>query len=397
MNDLFGHAIATYESGEPCVLCTVVRLDGSGYGQPGARLFLSESGERHGYISGGCLEKDLCRRVWDATAAGPKLIAFDTRGNSVEPSQYNTGCEGVVYVLCQRIDDRQASVVRRILNANTKEHEIRLLTVYRSESKYADIGDTLTCEMDYASQPSDAIGRLGQHSQVADTFFDKLRSADRNHSFAWQDSHGDVIEAAIEIISPSRRLVIFGSGDDVIPVSTACLALGWRVTIVGHRAELTQQQRFPGAEVLYGPLHKIAEELLVRGIHFSDRADVVIMTHDFDRDVELMDVLVDSPVRSIGLLGPKRRLGRLVTRLYQRGRKLSDSDIDRIRSPIGLDIGAISPAEIAASIVAELIALSRKRRGGFLHLRRHPIHEPSDQKSFSIERVLEYGPEVALR
>ena len=71
MQDLLEHAIAAYDGGEPSVLCTVVRLDGSGYGQPGARLFLSESGERLGYISGGCLEKDLCHRVWDATVADP--------------------------------------------------------------------------------------------------------------------------------------------------------------------------------------------------------------------------------------------------------------------------------------------------------------------------------------
>ena len=109
-----------------------------------------------------------------------------------------------------------------------------------------------------------------------------------------------------------------------------------------------------------------------------------------------MNVLLDSPVRSIGLLGPKRRLGRLVTELYQRGRKLSDADIDRIRSPIGLDIGAISPAEIAASIVAELIAISRDRNGGFLHLRREPIHEISDHQAVRIEQRLPCESEIAV-
>lgn len=396
MQDLLEHAIAAYDGGESSVLCTVVRLDGSGYGQPGARLFLSESGERLGYISGGCLEKDLCHRVWDATVAGPKLIAFDTRGNSVEVSRYNTGCEGVVYVLCQRVDDRQATVIRRMLNARTTEHEIRLLTVYRSDSKYAEVGDTLGYVKDRTNQPTIAIGELALHSEVAVALFDKLRSADRNHSFIWHDYNGDIIEAAIEIISPARRLVIFGSGDDVIPVSKAGWAIDWRVTIVGHRPDLTQQHRFPGAEVICGPMHKIAEDFLMRGSHFSDRADAIIMTHDFDCDVDLMDVLLNSSVRSIGLLGPKRRLGRLVTELYQRGRKLSDADIDRIRSPIGLDIGAISPAEIAASIVAELIAISRDRNGGFLHLRRKPIHEISDHQAVRIEQRLPCESEVAV-
>ncbi len=400
MQDLFEHALAASDAGESCVLCTVVRLDGSGYGQPGARLFLSESGERLGYISGGCLEKDLCHRVWDATSVGPKLIAFDTRGNSVETTRYNTGCEGVVHVLCQRVEERQAALMRRIVDAMTSDREIRLLTVYRSDSTYAEVGDTLTYTMDRthprsSAARSSAVGELAQHSEVIAALFQKLRSADRNISFAWNDCHGDVIEAAVEIISPARRLVIFGSGDDVIPVSKACLALDWRVTIVGHRVELTQQRRFPGAEVLCGPMHSIADELLLRGSHFGDRSDAVIMTHDFARDVELMEVLLDSPVRSIGLLGPKRRLGRLVTQLHQRGRKLSDHDINRIRSPIGLDIGAISPAEIAASIVAELIAISRERKGGFLHLRRQPIHETGDHQRPGIEGVAVCETQVA--
>ncbi len=412
MQDLLEHAIAAHESGEACVLCTVVRLDGSGYGRPGARLFLSESGDRLGFISGGCLEKDLCRRVWDATAAGPTLIAFNTAGNSVDVPRYNTGCEGVVYVFCQRFKDREASVIRHVLNAHKSGREIRLLTVYRSDSDYAKVGDTLLVDNDGNYHQTNnnnfgavAVGEKCQHSQASQAhcslanaaIIDKLRSAKCNCSFALHDSYGDVIEAAIEIISPPRRLVIFGSGDDVIPVATASVALGWRVTVVGHRAELTQPQRFPGAEVLCGQMHKIADELLVRGTHFNDSTDAVIMTHDFDRDVELMDVLLDSPVRSIGLLGPKRRLGRLVTRLHQRGRKLSDRDIDRIRSPLGLDIGAISPAEIATSIVAEIIALSRRREGGFLHERGRPIHQSSEHERLNTERDVTSQPEAVSR
>lgn len=405
MQELLERAIAAHEAGEACVLCTVVRLDGSGYGRPGARLFLSESGDRIGFISGGCLEKDLCRRVWDATEAGPKLIAFNTAGNSVDIPRYNTGCEGVVYVFCQRINDRVGRMIHRILNATSSGDEIRLLTVYRSDSNFAQVGDSLLLNNDGVCHPismesetCDALQSSQTYpSQVTAALLDKLQSASRNGSFALHDSNGDIIEAAIEIISPQRRLVIFGSGDDVMPVSQASVAIGWRVTVIGHRAELTQSHRFPSAEVLCGPMHEIAEELLFRGTHFSDSTDAIIMTHDFERDVELMDVLLDSPVRSIGLLGPKKRLGRLVTQLHERGRKLSDHDIDRIRSPLGLDIGAISPAEIATSIVAELIAISRERQGGFLHVRRLPIHQSNAHDRLRTELVVAGEREVLSR
>ncbi len=402
MQDLLEQAVAAYEACEAGVLCTVVRLDGSGYGRPGARLFLSESGDRLGFISGGCLEKDLCRRVWSATAAGPKLIAFDTAGNSVNVPQYNTGCEGVVYVLCQQINDRQVDVIRRILHAHNSGHEVRLLTVYRSDSDEAEVGETLLIDINGVVRQNNQLvesdetlqSSQSRASQVTAVMIAQLQSATRNSSFAIQDANGNVIEAAIEIISPPRRLVIFGSGDDVIPVSMASVALDWRVTVIGHRPELTLPQRFPGAEVLCGPMHQVAEGLLVRGTHFSDCTDVVVMTHDFDRDVQIMDVLLDSPVRSIGLLGPKRRLGRLVTSLHHQGRKLSSRDIDRIRSPLGLDIGAIAPVEIAMSIVAELIAISRQRDGGLLHQRLEPIHPASKHERLTAERVIEVEPEA---
>ncbi len=404
MQELLEQVIAAHEAGEACVLCTVVRLDGSGYGRPGARLFLSDSGDRLGFISGGCLEKDLCRRVWDATAAGPKLIAFDTSGNSVDIPRYNTGCEGIVYVFCQRINDNLAAMIRLILNATSRGDEIRLLTVYRSESNFAQVGDSLVLDDGNCHQISIAgetratfQSNEAYPSQVSSALVAKLQSASRNSSFALHDSNGDVIESAIEIISPQQRLVIFGSGDDVIPVSLASVALGWRVTVVGHRAELTQLQRFPGAEVHCGPMHEIAEQLLFRGTHFSDSTDAIIMSHDFDRDVELLDVLLDSPVRTIGLLGPKRRLGRLLTQLHQRGRKLSDRDIDRIRSPLGLDIGANSPVEIATSIVAELIALSRERQGGLLHVQRQPIHQSNSHERLTTELAIAREPAVSSR
>ena len=144
-------------------------------------------------------------------------------------------------------------------------------------------------------------------------------------------------------------------------------------------------------------MHEIAEQLLFRGTHFSDSTDAIIMSHDFERDVELLDVLLDSPVRTIGLLGPKRRLGRLLTQLHQRGRKLSDRDIDRIRSPLGLDIGANSPVEIATSIVAELIALSRERQGGLLHVQRQPIHQSNSHERLTTELAIAREPAVSSR
>ncbi|TWT93125.1 XdhC family protein [Neorhodopirellula pilleata] len=364
-------AIMSFEDDETCVLCTVVRLDGSGYGRPGARLLLTPSGEREGYISGGCLEKDLCRRVWEATNNGPRLIVLDTRGNSVEGQRYGTGCEGLVYVLCQRVDRSHPAAIDVLRRVQEQRQDAKLLTIYRSDSSDYHVGDQWT-EASFADQLPPSVSQ-------------EFRSVSRNASIVFTDEAGNEVEAAIEIIRPRRELVIFGAGDDVIPVVQAASVLDWEVTVVGHRPELADPSRFPTARVQCGPHHLVA-----RSLSLSERTDVVVMTHDFARDGELLPVLLDSPVRSIGLLGPKRRLGRLVQELYKRGRKLSDNDIARLRSPIGLDIGAISPAEIAMAIMAELIAMPGElisqpgerisqttgRIGQPLHDRLEPLHEP---------------------
>lgn len=347
--------------GEQTVLCTVVRLDGSGYGRPGARLAVTESGSRCGYISGGCLEKDLCRRVWPATAEGPNVIAFDTRANALDASRFRTGCEGVVFVLCRRIVSMKDPAIEPLVAVDRISEDIRTASIYRSESAELEVGRVLT-DTRYDGTVSDALEPL----------MVQLQSATKNRSFQWADAQGNTIEAFVEVLRPSQQLVIFGAGDDVIPVVRSARQLGWRITVIGERPELATVERFPGAKVKCGPLAENA-----RRVGLDARTDCLVMTHDFRSDVRLLPTLLQSRCRSVGLLGPKRRLGRLITELYRSGISLSETDLARLRSPVGLDIGAVTPEEIAISIIAELVALSHAREGGRLHDRRKPINDPT--------------------
>ena len=344
-------AVDALSDGEPVVMATVVRLDGSGYGRPGARLVLARDGRRCGYISGGCLERDLCRRAWDATARGPKLIAFDTRGNAVRPPRYNTGCDGVVSVLCQRIESSDDPAVGWLQRADRTRQTLRRGVVYRSSSTRWPVGQTINAN----------------HHDIAA----KMADASRSHSIVWRDGDGS-IEAMIEVVPPRPHVVIFGAGDDVVPLHHRIAELGWRQTIVGRRPELANRRRFPHGEVLGDPRNAVGR------LNWDADSHAILMTHDFDWDAHLLPRLIESPARSIGILGPKRRLGRLIGHIMSAGgtgAAFDDATIARLHGPIGLDIGAVTPEEIAVAIVAELIAMRNGRGGGELKHRIEPLHD----------------------
>ena len=365
MRNLADLARATLELGETCVLCTVVRLDGSGYGQPGSRLLVTHSGERCGYISGGCLEKDLLRQVWSRTEGGAALLAFDTRGNSVSSSRYQTGCEGIVYVLCQRLESTACRAYQVLARSQFHGNVLKTATVYRSESQDAQIGDLWVigdCDLETMHAPLPMLQT-------------PLREATRNCTLEFTGTDGQTIEVAIEVLRPPQELVIFGAGDDVIPLVTAARLQDWNVFVAGRRPELTTTARFPGIEVYCGLWEELVEKVSIR----SDTM-AIMMTHDLEADLKLLPQLLGSTASLIGILGPKRRLARLVQTLFRRGRAITPTEAERIRSPIGLDIGAASPAEVAASIVAELIALRNGREGGPLFNRSRPLHERADHQ-----------------
>lgn len=328
------------DTGEACLLATVVRLDGSGYGRPGARLLATESGRRVGYISGGCLERDLVRRAWPATRSGPRVIAFDTRGNAVGPDRHNTGCEGVVHVLCRRLEHHDDGAVRIPRQAREGTDPIDIATVYRvgNDSPFR-IGEIVP-----ADDP-----RLGVHPP---------------RPGRWQRL-GDGTEVLWECLTPPRRLVIIGGGDDVVPVAVMAGRIGRRVTIVEPRTASVTGGRFGDASVV-GSIESAA---------IDGRTDVLLMTHDIGRDAAALPSVLEAGARTVGVLGPKHRLARLVQRVIGGGRRLTDDEVSRIRGPIGSDIGGIGPEEIAVSIIAELIAIDRGRHDGGLHRRMTPIHD----------------------
>jgi xanthine/CO dehydrogenase XdhC/CoxF family maturation factor len=178
-------------------------------------------------------------------------------------------------------------------------------------------------------------------------------------------------DVLLEYMPPPVPLVVFGGGPDVVPLVRSAKALGWHVTVVDPRARAVSRDRFPEADAVIpsGP-----EGVLEQAALASDSV-AVVMTHNYHRDLRLLEVLLPSPVRYLGLLGPQARAQRLLHDLTLAGYDASPEQLRRLHAPAGLDLGADGPEEIALAIVAEVKATLAGRGARPLRDRFGPIHE----------------------
>jgi xanthine/CO dehydrogenase XdhC/CoxF family maturation factor len=194
-------------------------------------------------------------------------------------------------------------------------------------------------------------------------------------------------EIFFDVIMPPLSLVIFGAEHDAVPLVRPARELGWQVTVVDTRARKAAKERFAEADEV---LLCRAEDVVER-VSLTENTAIVVMTHNYLDDVELLRALLPSPVFYLGVLGPKQRTSKLLEEIGAECSGLAASQFARLHSPIGMDIGAETPEEIALAIICEIKAACAGRKGGFLRDRDAPIHD--EQQPSSIEVSIEpYAP-----
>jgi xanthine/CO dehydrogenase XdhC/CoxF family maturation factor len=351
----------------PGTLClaTVVDVVGSAYRGPTARMLVLPDGRHIGTISGGCLERDLCNAAPELVRGGPRLISFDTRSDATSFNpRYNRGCSGIVYVLVERITRDDLCPARHLRRVLETDRPLVVATIYQSDGSLGPIGTRL-----FAPQLPSAIRGA----------FERVEGTGRPVCCEFAGGSQST-RLLIERIDPPKPLWVFGGGDDVCPLVAMAGELGWSVTVLDHRARNLARERFPKAGRLLLAQPAEAADLLVPG----PRTAALLMTHSFPADAVLLPWLLESSAHFVGILGPKSRTGKLLRQLHAAGRMPSGDSLDRLRTPLGLDIGAASPAEIAVAILSEIIAAENLRGGGRLQARNGPIHEPIDREVISL-------------
>lgn len=329
-------AQAAFATGESAVLATVIRVGGSTYRRPGARMLLTEKGWAAGSISGGCLETDVLQKAWWRTENGPARVLYDSTQEDEDIEWgFGLGCNGVVEVLLERLNETTVAHLARLERWQTD----RTIGVLATTGE----GKRLALE------PSGQF--WGEESLRAGA-----QEALESQKSLWRE------ETFYEFIAPPQRLVIFGAGHDVVPlVKITTELLGWHTIVVDSRSLTLHPERFPGANVVQSFPTNILEP--------TDA--VALMTHSFRADQELLPALLNTPVGYLGLLGPRRRTERLLEVLPPLD---GGQGVGKLHAPLGLDIGADNPEEIALALVAEIRAWSAGRNGGPLTLREGPIH-----------------------
>ena len=348
-------------------LATVVKVRGSSYRSPGARMLITDDGKWVGSISGGCLEGDALRKARQVmTDKLPFTVTYDTREESNQNLGIGLGCNGVIDVLIEPLDahdeNNAAAFFERIISTNSP---LALATVFAGHNG-------LTGKKILVSQQEVKWNELPD-SELKDQVINDLQ-----HLFESKQSvakkyttEGNETEVFIELLQPSISVIIFGGGFDARPVSHLANSLGWEVTVtdecVAHIAPLF----FPTAD----KLSLCQRSFIDRDFDITPYTACILMSHNYEYDRDVLRKLIKTPTPFIGILGPRKRFDKMLAEFSLEGIELTSEDLNRIHSPIGLDIGAEAPDEIAVSIIAEIQSKFSNRAGGFLKDRNGPIHQ----------------------
>jgi xanthine/CO dehydrogenase XdhC/CoxF family maturation factor len=331
-------------------------------------MLMTQEGEMVGSISGGCLEGDAFEHAKKVMQSGePVLVNYDTSADDDTVWGLGLGCAGVVHVLIESLDEAYYEYLQ-LLSRCLKEQKSGVVgTIFAVQGiPNAKVGSRLILN-DKGEVTSKVENKNLNDAMLKDAT--EVLESGRSLVKEYETPEGKA-EVSIESIQPPLPLLIFGAGHDAIPVVRLAKELGWNVTVVDSREAFLSKRRFPQADQLVVSDPAAMKETLPINRHTL----VILMTHNYLHDLNIMRYLSKTKVRYLGVLGPKRRTEKLLQDLAKEGISLSQEQFQSLHSPAGLDIGAETPEEIAFAILSEIQAALTGRSAGMLRERKGPIH-----------------------
>jgi xanthine dehydrogenase accessory factor len=330
--DLLSEVVGQAQASRRAALATVTRIRGSAYRRPGAKFLVRADGTTSGGVSGGCLEADVRERALAVLRDGaPRLAHYETGADDRQPFGLGLGCNGAVDVFLQ------PATTPAFLQAAARIREL------------------LAGDAPFAISTVLAGGAAGHVSIRAGG---SVPAETGVHA-------PDGVEVFTEVLRPPPNLVVFGAGDDALPLVRFAAEAGFRVAVVDHRPAFLSPERLPDGIRRHG----LRAEDGLGSLPLGRDALAVVKTHSLAHDREWLKLLLGTEVAYIGVLGPRARVEELLVALGAEGD-------GRVFGPVGLDLGADGPEQVALSVVAELLAVRSGRTPGHLRARRGAIHAP---------------------
>ncbi len=343
-------------------LATLVRVEGSSYRRTGARMLVLDNGVFLGGISGGCLEGDALRRAQKAIATGrPSVVTYDTTRDDDSQIGIGLGCNGIVDVLLTPLDPADAANPVALLRERAHSRQPRLIaTITSCDGQPEALGRSIAFESPEQWQRDFPLPAFAE-AVLRDA--EAILERGETQTLVYTPETSTEVRVCLEVLMPALHLILYGGGNDVYPMIRMGKELGWDVTLMANPLKIDKSANVNVLNPKDGEQPDI-----------DAYTATVLMAHDYKTDYRNLAHLLASPARYIGLLGPRKRAQKMFDAFEQGGKTVGPNDLARIYAPAGLDIGALTPEEIALSIAAEIRACFAGRPGGSLRLREGAIH-----------------------
>lgn len=333
-------------AGKPVAVATVVKVWGSAPRPLGARMAISIDGEISGSVSGGCVEGAVVEQALEVLASGQaRLAGF---GVSDEDAwAVGLSCGGRIDIFIEPLapNDEAAALFERLAGQLENDQLVSQATVL------TEAGATPTGRKWLRSSTGQTHGSLGDPAldEAAGAKGDELLASFRAERFTVAGSEGEA-ELFVEVFPPRPKLIVIGAVHTAIPLVRFAREIGLRTFVVDPRTAFATPERFAHADRLVTAWpQEVLEE-----IGLDEATYMALLSHDLKIDLPALRLALASPARYVGALGSRKTHAKRVAALREEG--FDEEAIARIRAPIGLSLGGRSPAEIAVSVIAEIVA-----------------------------------------
>ncbi|GGL67713.1 XdhC family protein [Halocalculus aciditolerans] len=342
------------DEGADAMLATVVDVRGSAYRRPGAKMVVTPGEGGVGAITAGCLEDEVRRLARGVLDTGDARVETYDLMTDDDVWGMGVGCNGVLDVLLEPLDDS----FRRAVDAYAAGDDTVVYTVIASDDDRLAVGDRA-----YA----DALD--GFPPDVAAALED--RDPGGSSHAATVDTDRGTATVFVDVIDAPADFVVVGTGHDARPVVDLAARMDFSVTVAGFRGAKSKAERFPAADAVVST----SPRSLTDDVDIDADTVVVVMTHNYVDDRLAVEALLDTDAPYVGLMGPDDRFQEMLGDFADEDVTFTDAQLDRVYTPVGLDLGGGAPEQVALSIVAEALAVHNDRTGGSLRRIDGHIHD----------------------